>query len=65
MSATKPPSLPSDDEKKLGVEPGEVVESGANDGLPPDPDAGLSDEERAAIVCRLVLFFSFTTVGRL
>lgn len=45
-----PPSLPSDDEKKLGVEPGEVVESGANDGLPPDPDAGLSEEERAAIV---------------
>lgn len=48
-SAAKPPSLPSDDEKKLGVEP---VESGvaADDGLPPDPDAGLSDEERAAIV---------------
>lgn len=45
-----PPSLPSDEEKKLGVEPGEVVESGANDGLPPDPDAGLSEEERAAIV---------------
>lgn len=45
-----PPSLPSDDEKKLGVEPGEVVESGANDGLPPDPDAGLSEEDRAAIV---------------
>ncbi|KAL1631980.1 hypothetical protein SLS56_004185 [Neofusicoccum ribis] len=51
--AAKPPSLPSDDEKKLGVEPGEY-EPAANDGFLPDPDAGLSDEERAAIDRKLL-----------
>lgn len=40
---------PSDDEKKAGVGQGdsEALEDG---GLPPDPDAHLSPEERAAIV---------------
>ena len=32
---------PSDDEKKIGGSPAD---------LPPDPDAGLSEEERAKIV---------------
>ncbi|KAL1613454.1 hypothetical protein SLS54_010592 [Diplodia seriata] len=53
--AAKPPSIPSDDEKKLGVEPGEFEPATvAVDGLPPDPDAGLSDEERAAIDRKLL-----------
>ncbi|OJD31075.1 mfs transporter [Diplodia corticola] len=53
--AAEPPSLPSDDEKKLGVEPGEFEPAAVvHDGLPPDPDAGLSDEERAAIDRKLL-----------
>lgn len=41
---------PSDDEKKLGVKQGELEYLGHGE-LPPDPDAHLSPEERAAIVC--------------
>ena len=41
---------PSDDEKRLGVKPGEFETLGHGQ-LPPDPDAHLSPEERAAIVC--------------
>ena len=40
---------PSDDEKKVGVEPG-AFESLATHQLPPDPDEGLSDHEKANIV---------------
>ncbi|KAL8959417.1 MAG: hypothetical protein Q9193_003714, partial [Seirophora villosa] len=44
---------PSDDEKKLGLDrPGVeagAFESRAHGQLPPDPDAGLSAEERAKI----------------
>lgn len=41
---------PSDDEKKLGATQGELESLGHGE-LPPDPDAHLSPEERAAIVC--------------
>ena len=41
---------PSDDEKRVGVKPGEFETLGHGQ-LPPDPDAHLSLEERAAIVC--------------
>ena len=37
---------PSDDEKNAGLKAGNVLD----DGLPPDPDAHLSAEERAKIV---------------
>ena len=40
---------PSDDEKNLGVKPGEFESLGHGE-LPPDPDVHLSPEERAAIV---------------
>ncbi|MCJ1309948.1 hypothetical protein MMC25_003609 [Agyrium rufum] len=40
---------PSDDEKRIGV-----VEDKAPDNLPPDPDEGLSDEEKAAIDRKLL-----------
>ncbi len=40
---------PSDDEKHVGVEAGAFESAGKRD-LPPDPDAGLSEEERAKIV---------------
>lgn len=41
---------PSDDEKTIvGVGAGEFETLGRNQ-LPPDPDAGLSDEEKARIV---------------
>ena len=40
---------PSDDEKNLGAKQG-GLESLGNGELPPDPDAHLSPEERAAIV---------------
>lgn len=40
---------PSDDEKKVGVEQG-AFESLATPQLPPDPDQGLSDVEKAAVV---------------
>ena len=36
---------PSDDEKKIGV-----IETYKHGDLPPDPDAGLTDAERAQIV---------------
>ena len=39
----------SEDEKIVGVKPGEF-ENLDSQGLPPDPDAHLSDEERAKIV---------------
>lgn len=45
---------PSDDEKKVGVEAG-AFESLATHQLPPDPDAGLSDEEKARIVGFLII----------
>lgn len=44
------PHNSSDDEKVVGGGNGKVENIVADDGLPPDPDAGLSDEERAAIV---------------
>ena len=41
---------PSDDEKKIGI----VDETGYRHGdLPPDPDAGLTEAERARNVSRL------------
>ena len=40
---------PADDEKNVGVEAG-AFESLATRQLPPDPDQGLSDAEKAAIV---------------
>ena len=40
---------PSEDEKKVGVEAG-AFESLATHQLPPDPDEGLSDAQKAAIV---------------
>lgn len=40
---------PIEDEKKIGVGSGEF-ESLATHQLPPDPDAGLSDAEKAKIV---------------
>lgn len=39
----------SDDEKKVGVEPG-AFENATVAHLPPDPDAGLSEAEKAKIV---------------
>ncbi|KAI9715780.1 MAG: hypothetical protein M1812_005779 [Candelaria pacifica] len=45
--------LPSDDEKRLGVEPG-AFETAHKHQLPPDPDAGLSDEEKAKIDRKLL-----------
>ena len=41
---------PSDDEKKIRVRQGQLDTLGHGQ-LPPDPDAHLSLEERAAIVC--------------
>jgi hypothetical protein len=38
---------PSNEEKKVGIE---HIGSGGYGELPPDPDAGLSDEEKARIV---------------
>ena len=43
---------PSYDEKKVGVQQGEIETLGHGQ-LPPDPDAHLSPEERAAIVCSI------------
>ncbi len=40
---------PSDDEKRIGVNPGEFEALGHGD-LPPNPDADLSEAERALIV---------------
>jgi len=50
MSATRAEGdhSASDDEKKLGVEPGQFEEATINT-LPPDPDDELSAEERAKI----------------
>lgn len=43
---------PSDEEKKVGLDlHGQIEDAIAHDQLPPDPDAHLSEEERAAIVC--------------
>ncbi|KAL8758229.1 MAG: hypothetical protein Q9199_001639 [Rusavskia elegans] len=44
---------PSDDEKKVGASPGQFQALGRAD-LPPDPDAGLSQEEKARIDRRLL-----------
>lgn len=41
---------PSDDEKRLSAKEGDFEALG-HGGLPPDPDAHLSAEEKAAIVC--------------
>ena len=46
---------PSDDEKKLGVRPGDL-EGLATHQLPPDPDEGLSDAEKARIVSSLISY---------
>jgi len=43
----------SDDEKIVGVERGEITTQGYG-ALPPDPDAGLSDEEKAKIDRKLL-----------
>ena len=40
----------SEDEKAIGARPAEVETLGHGE-LPPDPDAHLSEEERAKIVC--------------
>ncbi len=40
---------PSDDEKKVGAMPDQYQTLGHAD-LPPDPDAGLSQDEKARIV---------------
>ena len=40
---------PSDDEKKVGVKPGAFENLGTHE-LPPDPDEGLNDAEKAKIV---------------
>ena len=42
---------PSDDEKDVAVKPG-AFETATVPHLPPDPDEGLSDEEKARIVSR-------------
>ena len=44
---------PSDDEKKIGMEADHAdhVENIGRGPLPPDPDAGYSEEEKARIVC--------------
>lgn len=42
----------SDDEKVIGGDvDGQTEDNRGDEGLLADPDAGLSDEERAAIVC--------------
>ena len=43
---------PSDDEKRVGLKRGDFETLGHGQ-LPPDPDAHLSPEERAAIVCSI------------
>ena len=52
---------PSDDEKKLGVDDGKL-DSAIHGGLPPDPDAHLTEAERIAIVCTLPAFSYFRDV---
>ena len=48
-------SVPSDDEKKItGVGQGQFETLGHGE-LPPDPDAGLSEAEKAAIVSSITL----------
>ena len=49
---------PSDDEKRVGGAQGEFETLGGGQ-LPPDPDAHLSAEERAAIVCCKCPIFQF------
>ena len=49
MKTSDSDSIPSDDEKKVGVEPG-AFETAATHELPSDPDEGLSDAEKANIV---------------
>ena len=49
-------SVPSDDDKVTGVEAGPFESLGHGE-LPPDPDAGLSEAEKKAIVCNLVWSF--------
>lgn len=41
---------PLDDDKSIGATARELETIGRNQ-LPPDPDAGLSEEEKARIVC--------------
>ena len=41
---------PSDDEKHTDLKPGQLERGGDNVELLPDPDAGLSEAERKAIV---------------
>ena len=47
---------PSDDEKKVGLEPEAAREAKGYGQLPPDPDANLGEEEKAKIV-RIAGFF--------
>lgn len=50
-------NFPSDDEKKVtGVETGGFENLGHGE-LPPDPDAGMNDAERAAIVSIMLYMF--------
>ena len=51
----------ADDEKKVGVRPGEF-ESLATHQLPPDPDEDLSDAERAKIDRKLLLKLDFRLI---
>lgn len=52
---------PSDDDRKIGV----VAQLETVDGkeLPPDPDAGLSEEERARIVCVVIRITTQLHIG--
>ncbi|KAI9674400.1 MAG: hypothetical protein M1817_001738 [Caeruleum heppii] len=52
---------PSDDEKITGVEKGEV-ETAHHSHLPPDPDAGLSAEERARIDKKLLWYLDIKLI---
>ncbi|KAK5138965.1 hypothetical protein LTR04_004025, partial [Oleoguttula sp. CCFEE 6159] len=53
---------PSDYEKRFGAS---HFEAAAHEGLPPDPDAHLSEAERAALLCFLYLcsFLDRTNIG--
>ena len=50
----------SDDEKGVGVKPGEFETLGHNE--IPDPDAGLSEAERAKIVCPILPLLLVVTI---
>ncbi|KAL9609537.1 MAG: hypothetical protein Q9167_005696 [Letrouitia subvulpina] len=55
------PHSPSDDEKKVGADPGSL-EKHAYDDLPFDPDEGLSDDEKAKVDRKLLLKLDFRLI---